>query len=116
VFEVVDQVIEVDDVASCAGAWLLEEISGRRFGGSSGTNLVASLRLAARMHASGRRGSIVTLLCDRGERYADTVFDKAWLTRHGLHIEPWLDSLRVAKDSGVFVTPGSEQRIRRVGT
>jgi cysteine synthase A len=116
VFEVVDQVIEVDDVASCAGTWLLEEISGRRFGGSSGTNLVACLRLAARMHASGRRGSIVTLLCDRGERYADTVFDKVWLTRHGLHIEPWLDALRVAKDSGVFVTPGSEQRIRRVGT
>jgi cysteine synthase A len=116
VFEVVDEVIEVDDAASCAGAWLIEEVSGRRFGGSSGTNLVASLRLAARMHAAGRRGSIVALLCDRGERYADTVFDRGWLARHGLHIDPWLDALRVAKDSGVFVIPANEQRIRRVGT
>jgi len=116
VFEVVDEVIEVDDAASCAGAWLLEEISGRRFGGSSGTNLVASLLLAARMHTSGRRGSIVTLLCDRGERYADTVFDRRWLVRHDLHIEPWLDALRVAKDSGVFAAPCSEPHIRRTGT
>jgi cysteine synthase A len=116
VFEVVDQVIEVDDAASCAGAWLLEEISGRRFGGSSGTNLVASLRLAARMHASGRRGSIVTLLCDRGERYADTLFDRGWLAQHGLRIDPWLGALRVAKDSGVFITPGSQSQIRRTGT
>jgi len=115
-FEVVDQVSEVDDAASCAGAWLLEEISGRRFGGSSGTNLVASLQLAARMHASGRRGSIVTLLCDRGERYADTVFDRAWLARHGLQIDPWLEALRVAKDSGVFAAPCSERQTRRTGT
>jgi cysteine synthase A len=95
-YEVVDEVVEVDDAASCAGAWLLAEISGRRFGGSSGTNLVATLQLAARMHAEGRRGSIVTLLCDRGERYADTVFDRAWLARHGLDIEPWLVALRAA--------------------
>ncbi|HET7063237.1 MAG TPA: PLP-dependent cysteine synthase family protein [Rudaea sp.] len=116
VFDVVDEVIEVDDAASCAGAWLLDEISGRRFGGSSGTNLVASLRLAAHMHASGRRGSIVTLLCDRGERYADTVFDRGWLAQHGLHIDPWLDALRVAKDSGVFAAPCGEPHIRRTGT
>jgi len=108
-FEVVDDVIEVDDAASCAGAWLLEEISGRRFGGSSGTNLVASLQLAARMQASGRRGSIVTLLCDRGERYADTVFDRAWLARHGLGIDGWLDTLRAATLSGVVAAPRAER-------
>ena len=113
VFEAVDKVIEIDDAASCAGAWLLEEISGRRFGGSSGTNLVASLRLAARMHASGRRGSIVTLLCDRGERYADTVFDRGWLTHHGLYIDDWLGALRTATTTGVFTAPGCEPHIRR---
>jgi len=115
VFEVVDQIIEVDDAASCAGAWLLEEISGRRFGGSSGTNLVASLRLAARMHATGRRGSIVTLLCDRGERYADTVFDRAWLARHGLHIDGWLTALRTAATTGMFVAPERAVPIRAAG-
>ena len=108
--DAVDAVIEVDDAASCAGAWLLEEISGRRFGGSSGTNLVASLQLAARMRAAGQYGSIVTLLCDRGERYADTVFDRAWLARHGLQIGPWLNALRVAADSGAFAAPCAAHR------
>jgi len=108
--DAVDAVIEVEDAASCAGAWLLEEISGRRFGGSSGTNLVASLQLAARMHAAGRRGSIVTLLCDRGERYADTVFDRHWLAQHGLQITPWLEALRVAAHSGTFAVPCAAAR------
>lgn len=112
-FEVVDHVIEVDDAASCAGAWLLEEISGRRFGGSSGTNFVASMQLAARMQAAGERGSIVTLLCDRGERYADTVFDRGWLAHHGLHIDKWLDVLRNATKTGVQF---AERRVAPVDT
>ena len=106
-FEVVDAVVEVEDAASCAGAWLLEEISGRRFGGSSGTNLVASLALACSMRIAGKRGSIVTLLCDRGERYADTVFDHAWLARQGLGIDAWLNSLRKATTTGTFAAPVS---------
>ena len=105
VLEVVDTVIEVADAASCAGAWLLEEISGRRFGGSSGTNLVASLTLACRMHEAGKRGSIVTLLCDRGERYADTIFDREWLAHQGLGIDAWLDALRMAATTGTFAAP-----------
>jgi cysteine synthase A len=81
-FDVVDAVIEVDDGASCAGAHVLAEHFGRRYGGSSGTNLVACLQLAAAMAAGGERGSIVSLLCDRGDRYAETVFDEAWLAQH----------------------------------
>jgi cysteine synthase A len=65
-FEVVDEVIEVPDAASIAGAQLLEQELGRRYGGSSGTNLVACLQLAERMRARGGHGSIVRLLCDRG--------------------------------------------------
>src|SRR5690606_6555670 len=63
-FEVVEEVIEVDDAASVAAAWLLEEVLGRRYGGSSGTNLVACLQLAGRLRSEGRGGSIVSLLCD----------------------------------------------------
>ncbi len=85
-FEVVDAVEEVDDAASIAAAWLLRERVGYRYGGSSGTNLVACLRLAARLRARGQGGAIVSLLCDRGERYDDTVFDAAWLTAHGIDI------------------------------
>jgi cysteine synthase A len=87
VFEVVDHVIEVDDDRSIAAAWLLESLLGRRYGGSSGTNFVACVELASRMRERGDRGSIVSLLCDRGERYEQTLFDAHWLRARG--IDPW---------------------------
>ncbi|MDR7099013.1 cysteine synthase A [Lysobacter niabensis] len=84
VFEVVDEVVEVADTASIAAAWLLEDLLGRRYGGSSGTNFVACLQLAEAMRARGERGSIVSLLCDRGERYEQTLFDRDWLRAQGV--------------------------------
>jgi cysteine synthase A len=93
-FEIVDEVVEVGDADSIAATWLLQDLLGRRYGGSSGTNLVACLRLAARMRERGERGSIVSLLCDRGERYHDTLFDPAWLARHGIDIQAPLARLQ----------------------
>jgi cysteine synthase A len=84
VFEVVDEVIEVADADSIAAAWRLEELLGRRYGGSSGTNFIACLQLAEAMRARGKRGSIVSLLCDRGERYEQTLFDRDWLRTLGV--------------------------------
>ena len=83
-FEVVDAVREIDDAESIAAAWSLERKLGRRYGGSSGTNFAACLRIAADMRARGEQGAIVTLLCDRGERYTQTLFDRAWLKARGL--------------------------------
>jgi cysteine synthase A len=93
-FDVVDAVQEVDDADAIAGAWLLDDLLGRRYGGSSGTNLVACLALAEGMRERGERGSIVSLLCDRGERYAETLFDPAWLQAHGIALVPALQALR----------------------
>ncbi len=99
-FEIVDDVVEVPDAASIAGAWQLEALLGRRYGGSSGTNFIACLQLAACMRARGERGSIVSLLCDRGERYDQTLFDAAWLKRQGLDPSPWNARLTVTLDQG----------------
>lgn len=88
IYDVVDAVEEVDDADAIAAAWRLDELLGRRYGGSSGTNLVACLRLAAAMRARGESGSIVSLLCDRGERYAETLFDPAWLAAQGIALAP----------------------------
>ena len=93
-FDVVDEVIEVDDPMSIAGAWYLQELLGARYGGSSGTNFVACLRLAAQMRARGDTGSIVTLLCDRGERYADTLYSPSWLASRDLDLVGALGTLR----------------------
>ena len=100
IFEVVDAVEEIDDVDSIAAAWLLEDLLGHRFGGSSGTNLVACLRLAGKMRARGEAGSIVTLLCDRGDRYDETLFDRDWLDRQGLDPSPALARLRAQVGAG----------------
>ena len=81
---VVDRMIVVPDAASIAMARAMEPILGRRVGASTGTNLWGALRIAAELRDSGRSGSIVTLLCDGGERYAHTYFDDDWVAAQGL--------------------------------
>lgn len=88
-YDVVDAVEEVDDADSIAACWWLEQALGRRYGGSSGTNLVACLRLARRMRELGETGAIVSLLCDRGQRYADTLFNREWLAERGIDPLSW---------------------------
>ena len=83
---IVDRMIKVPDAISLAGLGQLERLLGRRCGGSTGTNLAGVLALAAEMHASGREGSIVTLICDGGERYRGTYYDEAWLLGRGYPI------------------------------
>ena len=39
------------------------------------------LTLASEMRERGERGSILSLLCDAGERYLPTYFDTAWVDR-----------------------------------
>lgn len=104
-FGVVDEVIEVDDAASIAAMRLLEERLGFRYGGSSGTNLVACLQLAQRMREAGERGSIVTLLCDRGARYRETLYDDAWLHARDIDHTPWRAALTDALETGTLRAP-----------
>jgi len=99
-FELADAVHEVEDAASIAGALLLEQFTGTLYGGSSGTNFVAAMALAHAMQLRGEHGSIVLLLCDRGERYAETLFDAAWRGRQGLDPAPCLHSLQRAAGEG----------------
>jgi cysteine synthase A len=52
------------------------------------------------MHADGRAGSVVTLICDGGERYADTYWNPEWLAREGLDVEPAVTRLRALTGAG----------------
>jgi cysteine synthase len=105
-FEIVDRVVEVPDAASVAGIRWLEPRTGQRFGGSSGTNAVAALQLACELGGEGKPGSIVMLLCDRGERYADTLYSDAWLAANGLDATAWTATLRAASAHGGWNPPG----------
>jgi cysteine synthase A len=46
-----------------------------------------SFGLAADMAAAGQAGSIVTLLCDGGERYAHTYYDDEWVAAKGWSLD-----------------------------
>jgi cysteine synthase A len=85
---IVDRMICVPDAASIAAMRHLETVTGRRAGGSTGTNLWGAFQLVAEMLAAGRTGSVVTLLCDGGERYAHTYYSDAWLADQGLDLAP----------------------------
>ena len=90
---VVDRMLSVPDAASIAAARALEPVLGRRVGASTGTNLWGVLHLAAELHAAGEQGSIVSLLCDGGERYAHTYFDDDWLADQGIDLAPYADAI-----------------------
>jgi cysteine synthase A len=84
--DLVDRMIVVQDAESIAAARLTSNLLGRPCGGSTGTNLWACLDLVAEMQARGESGSIVTLLCDSGERYRSTIYNDAWLAQRGIDI------------------------------
>ena len=92
-FELADEVVEIDDAQSLAAMVVLERLLGARYGGSSGTHFAACLALARRMRAEDRSGAIATVLGDRGERYARTLWDPAWRAARGLDVDPHVRAL-----------------------
>lgn len=86
---VVDRMLGVPDPASVATMRFLREVVGRNVGPSTGTNVYGALRLACEMTAAGRPGSIVSLVCDSGDRYTDTYHDDAWVQAQGWDLRPY---------------------------
>ena len=82
--DLIDRAYPVADAASIAAARVLSRRIGRLCGGSTGCNLVACIELVKEMAAAGDAGSVVSLLCDSGERYRSTYFNDNWLAERGL--------------------------------
>ncbi|MGH3747455.1 MAG: PLP-dependent cysteine synthase family protein [Micromonosporaceae bacterium] len=97
---VVDRMLRVPDAASLAAMRVASTLLGRRVGGSTGTNLWGAFDAIAQMRAAGANGSVVTLLCDSGERYAHTYFDDAWVAEQGLELRPWTEAVRTFLATG----------------
>ena len=97
---VIDHMLRVPDAASIAAAHVLSERLFRRVGGSTGTNFFGLCQLAAGMIREGREGSLVTLICDSGDRYASTYFDPAWLAANKIDIAPYRERLERFLDTG----------------
>lgn len=75
----VHEVIHVSDSDCVAGCRLLVEREAILAGGSSGGVVAALHRLAQQIP---RGATCVMVLCDRGERYLDTVYDDGWVREH----------------------------------
>jgi cysteine synthase A len=99
---VVDDMVRVPDAASIATMRWVSERLGRLVGGSTGTNVWASLDVIGRMRAAGESGSVVTLLCDGGERYTSTYYSDSWLAEQGIDLGPYVDALAEYDDTGVL--------------
>ncbi len=97
---VVDEMIQIPDAASIATIQWLERILGRKVGASTGTNLYGVLQLATEMKRRGETGSIVTLLCDSGERYLDTYYNCDWVSENIGALTPYLTKLEIFSQTG----------------
>ncbi|MCP3970758.1 MAG: PLP-dependent cysteine synthase family protein [Rhodobacteraceae bacterium] len=91
--DVIDEMIRVPDAASVATILWLERLIGRKAGASTGTNLWGGLQVARSMQERGESGSVVSLMCDSGERYLDSYFDPDWVARNIGDISEYTEAL-----------------------
>ena len=105
--EVVDRMLCVADASSLAAMRLTTDVLGRSVGGSTGTNVHGAFTLIAEMLAVGETGSVVSLICDAGERYRHSYYDPEWLASRGLDLEPASAELQCFLASGAMAGSNS---------
>ncbi len=97
---VIDRMLRIPDAASIATIWWLEKILDRKCGGSTGTNVYGALKILSEYGPDTPPQSIVTMLCDPGERYLNTYYDPEWIRSQGLQTEPYEKALKSFEQTG----------------
>jgi cysteine synthase A len=97
---VIDRMMTVPDAASFAVLRVLEGILNRKCGGSTGTNMYAAFQIASELSERGQHCSVVSMICDSGERYLDTYYNDRWLKEKGFDIDPYQRQLAAFLDTG----------------
>jgi cysteine synthase A len=100
--DIVDRLIQVPDAASIATMRMVSERTGRNVGGSTGTNVWGAFLLVAEMLSRGEQGSVVTLICDGGDRYAGTYYSDTWVGDQGFDLAPHSKKLETFLETGAF--------------
>ena len=95
--------MRVPDVASLAAMRVLSRQLGRKVGGSTGTNFFALCLLASRMRADGLKGSLVSLICDSGERYGHTYYNDDWIAAQGFDLAANEQALQTFLEAGTLL-------------
>ncbi|MEM9440958.1 MAG: cysteine synthase A, partial [Pseudomonadota bacterium] len=86
----IDAWFQVPDAEALEICFNLVTEEGLILGGSSGINVAGAIRLAKHM---GPGHTIVTILCDYGNRYQSKMFNPVFLREKGLPVPPWLETV-----------------------
>ncbi len=89
----IDDAYEIPDSEALPIIFDLLEHEGLCLGGSSGINVAGAIRMARQM---GPGHTIVTMLCDYGNRYQSKLFNPEFLKGKGLPAPRWLTETRGA--------------------
>ena len=84
----VDTSYSISDKEALPYIFDLLQHEGLCLGGSAGVNIAGAVRLAREM---GPGHTIVTILCDYGQRYQSKLFNPVYLHNKGLPVPAWLD-------------------------
>jgi cysteine synthase A len=84
----VDRAYQIPDSEALPYVFDLLEHEGLCLGGSSGINIAGAVRMAREL---GPGKTIVTVLCDYGNRYQSKLFNPEFLRAKGLPVPHWLE-------------------------
>jgi len=84
---IVDKAYQISDKEALEVIFELNQLEGICLGGSSGINVAGAIRMAREM---GPGHTIVTILCDYGQRYQSKVYNPEFLREKGLPVPPWI--------------------------
>ncbi|MNL20037.1 Cysteine synthase [compost metagenome] len=99
----VDMPYRIPDSEALPYIFDLLEHEGLCLGGSSAINIAGAVRMARDL---GPGHTIVTVLCDYGNRYASKIFNPAFLRGKNLPIPPWMEG-RTPIDISSVIEPES---------
>jgi cysteine synthase len=84
----VDKAYRINDDEALHILFRLVEEEGLCLGGSAGVNVAGAIRLARDL---GPGHTIVTILCDYGNRYQSKLYNPEFLRTKGLPVPPWME-------------------------
>lgn len=84
---IVDKAYQISDKEALEVIFELNQLEGICLGGSSGINVAGAIQMAREM---GPGHTIVTILCDYGQRYQSKVYNPEFLREKGLPVPPWI--------------------------
>jgi cysteine synthase A len=91
----IDDAFQIPDEEALPILFDLLEHEGLCMGGSTGINVAGAIRMAKQM---GPRHTIVTVLCDYGNRYQSKLFNPDFLRAKNLPVPHWLEERRKSLD------------------